>query len=225
MTSFQVVAVTGMQREAAMAAGDGVITLCGGGNAHALKQKIETSLTPDIRGVISFGIAGALSPELHVGDVLIGSSVISGGETFAAHAGWASAMEARLPHAKRAIIAGSDVMLDDVTAKAALYEKTRADAVDMESHIAARAAAERGLPFAALRIISDAADDALPPAARVALGPDGTLRLGAVLRSVLAKPAQIPALIRTGRNSNIAFGELLRCRNLLGVGIGFADFF
>ena len=34
----------------------------------------------------------------------------------------------------------------------------------MESHVAAAFAAEHGLPFAALRVISDAADRALPRA-------------------------------------------------------------
>lgn len=217
-----ILAVTGMQREAAMAAGAGVVTLCGGGDARALQKKLDAAITSDIRGVVSFGIAGALSPALKIGDAVIAASIVDGAENFPVHAGWASAMHALLPHATSGVIAGSDAMLDDIAAKSTLYAQTKADAVDMESHIVARAAAARGLPFAALRVISDAADDALPPAARVALGPDGAVRLGAVLLSVLAQPMQITALIRTGRNSNKAFGELLRCRNLLGVGIGFA---
>ena len=42
-------------------------------------------------------------------------------------------------------------------AKAALRATTGADAVDMESHIAARYAEQHSLPFAALRVISDPA--------------------------------------------------------------------
>jgi len=62
-------------------------------------------------------------------------------------------------------------------AKAKLYAATRASAADMESHVAARAARSRGLPFAALRVVSDAADRTLPPAACVALNPSGGIDL------------------------------------------------
>ena len=93
----------------------------------------------------------------------------------------------------------------------------------MESQVAARFAARRNLPLAALRVISDDASHVLPPAALVAMQPDGGISIGKVLWSVMKKPAQIPALIRTGRASSKAFAELLRCRDLCGVGIAGLD--
>jgi len=63
----------------------------------------------------------------------------------------------------------------------------------------------------------------LPPAALVAMKPDGGLALGRILWSVMKKPAQIPALVRTGRASSKAFRELLRCRDLCGVGLAGLD--
>ena len=105
------------------------------------------------------------------------------------------------------------------TAKAALYGKTGAVAVDMESQVAARFAAARRLPLAALRVISDDASHVLPPAALVAMKPDGGIAIGRVLKSLLRHPLQAPALIRTARASNKAFAELLRCRDLCGVGL------
>ena len=63
----------------------------------------------------------------------------------------------------------------------------------------------------------------LPPAALVAMKPDGGIALGRVLGSLLKQPAQMPALIRTARASNRAFAELLRCRDLLGVGLAGPD--
>jgi len=53
--------------------------------------------------------------------------------------------------------------------------------------------------------------------------PDGGIALGRVLGSLLKKPSQMPALIRTARASNKALAELLRCLNLCGVGIAGAD--
>jgi hypothetical protein len=132
-------------------------------------------------------------------------------------------LAAKLPHAHQGPVIGSDVILDSANSKAALYEATGALAVDMESQIAARFAAARGLKLAALRVISDDARHTLPPAALVAMTPEGGIALGRVLWSVVKNPLQIPALVRTGVASNKAFAELLRCRDLCGVGFAGAD--
>jgi hypothetical protein len=41
-----------------------------------------------------------------------------------------------------------------------------------------------------------------------------------VLGSLVRHPLQVPDLIRTARSSSKAFGELLRCRRVCGVGLG-----
>ncbi|HEY5085347.1 MAG TPA: hypothetical protein VII48_12530, partial [Rhizomicrobium sp.] len=104
-----------------------------------------------------------------------------------------------------------------------LFDATGALAVDMESQVAARFAYQRNLPLAALRVISDDASHVLPPAALVAMKPDGGIALGRVLGSLLRHPLQMPSLIRTAKSSNKAFAELLRCLDLCGVGIAGLD--
>ncbi len=98
-------------------------------------------------------------------------------------------------------------------------------AVDMESHIAAAYAHRHGLPFAALRAISDPATRSLPDIAANALTPDGNVDLPKVLAGVLRRPGQIPALIAAGIDSERAFASLRRVRRLLGplFGLGGAD--
>ena len=86
----------------------------------------------------------------------------------------------------------------------------------MESYIAARIAAAHELPFAALRVISDGAMHSLPPVVRDAIGDDGKVRIGIVLRSLAANPAQLPGVLRIARNSDKALTSLLRCLDLLG---------
>jgi hypothetical protein len=115
------------------------------------------------------------------------------------------------------------VILSNRQSKADLYAATGALAVDMESAVAGHFAQARHLPFAVLRVISDDARHILPPAALVAIKPDGSIALGRVLASLLRHPLQVPALIRTARTSNKAFGELLRCRGLCGVGLAGLD--
>ena len=94
----------------------------------------------------------------------------------------------------------------------------------MESHIAARAALVHGLPFAALRVVSDDAQRTLPPAAQVAMHPSGGINMPAVLGSVLRAPMQVLPLIRTAWEAEIAFAKLLLCCGTLRAGFARSNF-
>lgn len=214
-----ILAVCGLTREAEIAGTDGVVAVAGGGDAAGLRKKLD-ALHGDISGVISIGLGGALSPLLKVGDVVIGERIIAGPDTFSCDSQWRVLLAARLKGAHQGALYGSDVVLASAAAKAALFETSGgALAVDMESQVAARFAAERGLKLAALRVISDDATHALPKAALVAMRPDGGIAVGRVLWSLAKNPFQLPALIRTGRHSERAFRKLLRCRRSLGRGL------
>jgi hopanoid-associated phosphorylase len=216
-----ILAVCGLTKEAEIAGTDGVVAVAGGGDAAGLRQKLN-ALHGDISGVISIGLGGALSPLLTVGDVVIGEHIVTADGAFICDTTWRVQLAARLPGATQGALYGSDTVLASAAAKTALFAASGgALAVDMESQVAARFAAERQLPLAALRVISDDASHALPPAALVAMRPDGGVAIGRVLWSLAKNPLQLPALIRTGRQSGKAFRELLRCRGLLGRGLGF----
>ncbi|MDR4306209.1 hypothetical protein IHQ68_06205 [Chelatococcus sambhunathii] len=118
---------------------------------------------------------------------------------------------------------GVDGIVATAAEKAALRARTGAAAVDMESHIAERVARRHGLPFAVVRAVSDDARRSLPPAALVGMRPDGGVDLGAVLRSLAKDPAQLPALIATGRDAEKAFRALLRGFHRLRAGAGDLD--
>jgi adenosylhomocysteine nucleosidase len=217
-----ILAVTGLSKEAEIVGVAGVIAVAGGGDSKSLAGKLN-ALHGDIRGVISIGLAGALSPHLKVGDVVIADAVMTGAENWQCHEGWRVRLLSRLVHAHQGQLFGSDVIIEQADTKSGLYAATGALAVDMESQVAARFAASRNLPLAALRVISDDASHVLPPAALVAMKPDGGIAIGRVLGSLLRRPSQVPALIRTARASNKAFAELLRCLDLCGVGIAGLD--
>lgn len=227
-----ILAVTGLKREAEIAGGPGVVAVAGGGDSKSLVAKLD-ALHGDIKGVISFGLAGGLSPLLKAGDVVVGETVqivhahlgarSRSPETIHCDERWRIALTAKLSGALQGPVAASDTILEDTAAKAALFAATGALAVDMESAVAGRFAAARKLPFAVLRVISDDARHVLPGAALVAMKPDGGIALGRVLGSLVANPLQIPALIRTARTSGRAFKQLLRCRGLCGVGLAGLD--
>ena len=217
-----ILAVTGLAKEAGIVGVAGVIAVAGGGDADSLATKLN-ALHGDIRGVISIGLAGALSPLLKVGDVVIADQIITGAENWDCHEGWRVRLMSRLVQAHQGQIFGSDLIIEKAETKIGLHQATGALAVDMESQVAARFARARNLPLAALRVISDDAGHILPPAALVAMKPDGGIALGRVLGSLLRHPLQLPSLIRTARSSNKAFAELLRCLDLCGVGIAGLD--
>jgi hypothetical protein len=86
----------------------------------------------------------------------------------------------------------------------------------MESFQAAVLANELGVPFVALRVIADPVNRKLPPAAKLGLKADGSVALGAVIRSLIWGPSQIPSLVSVTSDALIAFRALLRGRDKLG---------
>lgn len=210
-----ILAATGLLRERGILAAPGVEVVAGGGDMARLEAELDR-LAPGADGLISIGIAGALAPGLRPGDWVVANAVTDGAARLETDAAWAGRLSIALAGATAGLVLGTAAMVAEATAKAALHQKTGALAVDMESHIAARVARRHGLPFAVARVVSDAADRTLPPAARVGMRPDGGMDLAAVLRALLAAPLQLPALIRTGWEAERAFRALLRGHRRLG---------
>jgi hopanoid-associated phosphorylase len=213
-----ILAVTGLQREQRIVAGLGVEAIAGGGDHMRLEALLEARVA-GARGIISIGIAGGLAPGLRAGDWVVADAILAGGEPIPTDAAWTARLAARLPDAAKGSLLGVDAIVADAGQKAGLRHTTGALAVDMESHIVARMARRRHLAFAAARVVCDPAHRTLPPAARVGMKPDGRMDLPAVLRSVLAEPGQLPALIVTGWEAERSFRSLFRGHRRLGAGL------
>ncbi|MHB8285420.1 MAG: phosphorylase family protein [Caulobacteraceae bacterium] len=217
-----ILAVTGLKREAGLLAGEGVRAIVSGGDVDALSQRLDQALSGEtISGIISVGLGGALSPKLAVGDWVLATSIIAGAINLPTDQAWTARLkQGLLADSRHTVhlgpIAGVDHMVVDGAAKAALHADTKALAVDMESHVAAAFAQRHRVPFAALRVISDGADRALPAAAQAGMKKDGGMNIPAVLWSLAKDPRQLPALIRTGREAETAFKALLDVHDLLG---------
>jgi hopanoid-associated phosphorylase len=210
-----IVAVTGLGREARILSQPGFTTVVGGGDSYRLRAKIKDALDSGARRIFSFGICGALSPALKVGDCIVATEVVTEEARYATHLPWTKELLANVPTAQSGAIAGSEKIVAHAGEKDRLYRATSAAGVDMESHIAAGMAEEFGLPFAALRVVSDSSRASLPPAAIAGMAPNGEADIPAVLRSLIAHPTQIPALLQTAWDAEKAFRVLLRCRHVL----------
>ncbi|MBV8752456.1 MAG: hypothetical protein JO328_06320 [Hyphomicrobiales bacterium] len=217
-----IVAVTSLALEARIALGPGVSVICSAGSQ--LAAALEAAVARGASGIISFGVAGGLSPRLRAGHWIVASAVRTGQRLFPTDRAWTECLLKRLPAALHAEIVGVDAPVAECSEKRLLHSRTGAAAVDTESHITARIAAAHQIPFAACRAVIDAADARLPPAALVGLRPDGTADVAAVFRSVLQEPRQLPDLVRTGLDARIARATLYAGRQKLGAGMGFPHF-
>jgi hypothetical protein len=108
-------------------------------------------------------------------------------------------------------------------AKRRLHETTGAIAVDMESHMVARAAEQHGVPFAAIRVVVDPVERTIPRSALAGSRSDGTVDPRAVLRSLVRYPGDLFGLIRMSLDARAARATLVRGRDLLGPGLGLLD--
>jgi hopanoid-associated phosphorylase len=215
-----VLAVVGLSREAKIAARAKLMPVIGAGNGELLEQRIGWAIAKGCAGIVSFGIAGALAPLLKIGDTIVATHVVHGDEHYRTDSRWSEVLRDKLPEAHSVVLAGHDQIVSNVFGKKRLFAETGAHAVDMESHIAARMAEYHGIPFVALRTISDVSTKGLPPAALEPLSETGKVRLTRVLASVAADPGQISDLLATGREAGRAFRALLRSRNALGLFLG-----
>jgi len=220
-----VLIVTGLAQEARIAAGPGMTVICSSSDPQQLRALLTVFDPLTIRGVISFGVAGGLDPSLRPGDVVVATEVLAGdtrwlaglvlNEELIASVAFGRGRLVRRRRVVRGGLAGVEQLVAAKAGKAALRSETGAAAVDMESHIAAAYAAEAGLPFAALRVISDPAGSALPALARAAIKPNGDIDLRKVLRGVARNPTTLRALVSTGIDFNRALRSLRGCRGFL----------
>lgn len=205
--------------ETRIASGPGVAVL--NGHVPHLRTALDEAIKRGCNGVISFGIAGGLAPDLAVGAWVVATGVIAARKRYPTDRDWSRRLLTALGGAVHADISGFDAPVVQPDEKRLLHHATSSVAVDMESHVAAEAAEVHGLPFAACRVILDPAHRALPPAALIDLRPRGTPDVPAVLRSVICHPRQLPALLNVAADARAAQLALRAGRRRLGPGLSF----
>ncbi len=183
--------VVGLEAEARLALPLGWTIAIGGGTVDGAQAAAELLVRNGARALIGFGLAGGLDPALRPGTRLIPREILTRGQRFATD----QALSDRLGGFSASLMLGASRVIASAAGKRSLFTVTGAVAVDLESGAIARVAAEHRLPFAVLRAICDPAERDLPPAALMALDRHGGIGLARMIGSVLAHPAQLPALL------------------------------
>ncbi|MBT3989066.1 MAG: phosphorylase [Rhodospirillaceae bacterium] len=210
--------ITGIEKEAAILRGKTEIPeidiCCAGASTDDACRLASKLVQNGCELLISFGVAGALSPKLKAGDLVLPRSVVDGrGEILATdllyHKKLTSHLSQRMALSDGNLY-GSTALISDAIEKRRLHQTLGSVAVDIESLGIAKAAREQGCPFLIVRAISDTAEQNLPAACLNAIDGGGEIQISKVLLDLAKNPTDLPDLIRLGNNSRKAFATLGR---------------
>ena len=181
------------------------VAVCGGIGLEAARRTAQAAVVnyhPEL--LISAGLAGALAPDLHVGETVFPALVIDARD--------GSRHETAIRHAKlghsplaRTVLVSSGEIASSVQ-KQKLAKAYGAHAVDMEAAAVAQAAQVHGLAFLAIKSISDESDFELPDVSRFIK--DGQLQTTRLAFQMAVRPWLWLRLLRLARNTRIASANL-----------------
>lgn len=192
-----------------------VLLLAGGvghRKAEEAARRIVEHWVPDL--MIMAGVAGALAPEAAVGDVVLADRIVTpSGElipNLVPVPGETTARSVRTG----ALLCADRVLVTAAEKKAAYSPNAQRPmpnaplAVEMETAGLAHVAMEHRIPWAAVRAISDSADESLPLDFNRLRSADGDLPTSRVALAAITHPWAIPGLIRLGKNTTEAADAL-----------------
>ncbi|MEI7937671.1 MAG: hypothetical protein WCK27_13360 [Verrucomicrobiota bacterium] len=143
--------------------------------------------------VLTCGSAGGLRPALTIGTVVFDADAETGLEPALLAAG-----------AQRARFHCSDRVATTAAEKRALWQSTRADAVEMESEVIRAVCREQNIPSATVRAILDTAEEDLPLDFNQLMTPKQEMSYAKLALVLLKSPGRIGALRRLQQNSEAA---------------------
>ncbi|SEE97400.1 hopanoid-associated phosphorylase [Burkholderia sp. WP9] len=215
-----VIVVTGMAFEARIARGEGVEVVYAA-RADLLERALSAAVARGCSGIVSFGTAGGLAPDLEPGALIVADAVEGPFGRLQTDRPWADRLAAALAagprsaRVRRGLMAAVTAPLVSAGDKDVLHRSNGALAVDMESHIAGAKAAACGVPFAVCRAVVDPAWRTLPSAATAGLRDDGSTALAPILRELLRQPSQLGALIQVAIDARAARISLVEARRAM----------
>jgi adenosylhomocysteine nucleosidase len=159
---------------------------------------------------VGVGVAGSLSPELKVGDLIVSSEIHDRSglapppdAAFLERAARAGARKGTLVTVTAPLVSSKGKM-----AFAARLGGNALAAVDMESAAWARAAAAGGVPYIIVRAIFDGFEEDLPAFLTECLDDNGGINRRRVVRHALARPTSIIHLLGMRSRVRTCAGQL-----------------
>jgi len=163
----------------------------GMGPANA-RRAVETLLAREpCERVIVTGLCGALDPGLRIGDLVWPDEVLD--------ADTGGTARRPIPHAHGGRLVSVTRVVASPAAKAELFARHAAAAVDMETTAVAAVCEAHGIPWLCVRAVSDTADQALPDDIEALVDEHGRLRPWQAVRQLARSPGTLAALAQLAR--------------------------
>lgn len=196
----------------------GAIVACAAARPHKARDLARELVAMGATRLMSFGIAGSLDSSVHLGDILIGTRVVSTKGQWPCDEAWGRDLATKIPHAKFGGVYGSEVLVPTIEGKDALNQKTGCAVVDMESQCVAEVADEAGVPLMVVRSVCDDAVMNVPSFVLAAIGEDGSANPLRALGHLLFHPAQTSDLFKIIHGTTKALAALRAVTGALKVG-------
>ena len=179
----------------------GVVTILVGIGRQNAEKSVRSFLAASSPAlVLTCGFAGGLNPQLKLGDVVF--------EPATCNQQLATSLLAA--GARPATFFCADRIATTVAEKQALRAKTGADVVEMESAAIQAVCAEKKIPCATVRVISDTAEEDLPLDFNALAKPDKSLDFGKLAWAIAKSPWKIGALMQLQQKTSFAAEQLAR---------------
>ena len=165
--------------------------------------------------LFSIGYAGAVQPELNVGDLVIADTIIEEKKKgkYSPDSDWLNrAKNVSCPEGFKAIVGGLltvDNVIYDSLSKQELGKNYSVQAVEMETSAIAKVAEEKDVPLLSLRVISDRLDQELLDSSSF-LGSDGEISTLKAGWYVLTHPGSIKSALSLRSQTQIATQALTK---------------
>ena len=185
-----------------------IAMVCGMGEENA-RTAAQMLIEQNVSALVSWGTAGALSENVHTGDLILADSVVTKEEeSYLFDTEWNKRVANKLCNTslkiRNGMIAHADQVLVTTENKSRLQSVTHAVAVDMESISVARCADAANLPCMAVRAIVDESSQVIPGVIIDNTDIFGRPALLPLLISLSRKPDLIPALIHLAKGMKAA---------------------
>ena len=156
--------------------------------------------------ILSCGFAGALRPEMNIGDIITADAVA---DTHGHELASGLEMPADPGHGLYVgRLLTADAIVRTVAEKTQLAEQFGAMAVDLESLAVAQVCRDADVRFLAVRAISDDLSADLPPEMLSVVGESGSMRIGAALGSLWKRPSSIKEMWKLRESAHRAAERL-----------------
>jgi len=165
--------------------------------AGAVAEQVIAAARPT--AVVCAGLGGGLAPELRRGDLVLATRVVEheGDDAFEPHPDLLAAARGIIPEFSRVhehVVVTAPRVVGTAAEKRALHP--RGGVVDMESAAVARVAERHGVPFLALRVISDTAHEDFPIDLNRYVDEQGNVQRMKLAFAALGRPHAVPFLLR-----------------------------